>query len=71
MTYASAPQAAQVQYVGAPAAPAAQAEVRAQIGNWLICQDAMGEFYQNAATGQQFDQAPAELLQLIQAQGGM
>jgi len=68
VTYASAPQ---VQYAVAPAAQVAQAEVKAQIGNWLICQDAMGEFYQNAATGQQFDQAPAELLQLVQAQGGI
>merc|ERR1719424_541447 len=75
VTYSSAPQAASVQYAAAPvqyaAAPAmqvAQAEVKAQIGQWLICQDAMGEFYQNSATGQQFDQAPAELIQLIQAQ---
>lgn len=76
VAYAAAPAvttayaAAPLTYAAAPVAQA-QAEVKAQVGVWLICQDAQGEFYQNATTGQQFDQAPPELLQQIQAQGGV
>jgi hypothetical protein len=46
---------------------AAQAEVVAQIGDWAVCEDAQGEFYYNAATGQSFDAPPPEFLQVIQA----
>merc|ERR1711865_1100542 len=58
-----------VTYASAPEAP--QAQVTGQVGQWLICQDAQGEFYQDSSTGQQFDQPPAHLLQLMQAQGGV
>jgi hypothetical protein len=46
-----------------------QVHTKGQIGDWLILEDAQGEFYQYAPTGQQFDQPPAELIQLVQMQG--
>jgi hypothetical protein len=60
MGYAQQPQMPQI-------APASQATVKQQIGDWLICVDALGEFYVNARTQQQLDQAPAELLYQVQA----
>ena len=60
--YASAPQMV-------PAAPAQQqAMVKHQIGPYLICHDAQGEFYNDSRTGESFDQPPVELLQLVQMQ---
>jgi hypothetical protein len=50
----------------APAAAAGQPKVKEQIGDWMICEDAQGEYYINARTQQSFDQAPAELVQLYQ-----
>eukprot|EP00929_Paragymnodinium_shiwhaense_P124303 TRINITY_DN9947_c0_g1_i1.p1 TRINITY_DN9947_c0_g1~~TRINITY_DN9947_c0_g1_i1.p1 ORF type:complete len:623 (-),score=152.59 TRINITY_DN9947_c0_g1_i1:166-2034(-) len=47
---------------------AAQATVKQTVGDWLICEDAQGEFYQHVPTQQTFDQAPQELLDLL-AQG--
>jgi len=44
----------------------AQASVKQQTGDWLICEDAQGEFYSYQPTGQTFDQPPPELLQLIE-----
>jgi len=55
----------------APAlAPSAQPQQKAvtkmQIGAWTVAEDAQGEFYFNQQTGQSYDQAPPELLALIQ-----
>lgn len=44
--------------------PANQVKLKEQIGEWMICEDAQGEFYKNARTQQQFDQPPAELVQI-------
>merc|ERR1719440_2380021 len=50
-----------------PAAQPAQSQkVKQQLGDWLICEDAQGEFYVNSRTQQSFDQPPAELVQLYQ-----
>eukprot|EP00747_Dinoflagellata_sp_TGD_P082858 gnl/TRDRNA2_/TRDRNA2_161859_c0_seq3.p1 gnl/TRDRNA2_/TRDRNA2_161859_c0~~gnl/TRDRNA2_/TRDRNA2_161859_c0_seq3.p1 ORF type:complete len:536 (-),score=91.82 gnl/TRDRNA2_/TRDRNA2_161859_c0_seq3:183-1790(-) len=49
------------------------AQVKATLGVWSICQDAQGEFYWNNATQQSFDQPPPELAHLMrqqQQQGG-
>jgi len=48
-------------------APASQAKLKQQLGNWMICEDAHGEFYMDARTQQSFDQPPAELVQLYKA----
>jgi len=52
---------------GAPANQASQARLKQQLGEWMICEDARGEFYMNARTQQSFDQPPAELVQLYRA----
>jgi len=45
----------------------AEAIVKLEIGDWCVCEDALGEFYHHAPSGQSFDQAPAQLVALIQA----
>jgi hypothetical protein len=45
-----------------------QSVVKAQVGDWYICEDQQGEFYSHAITGQSYDQPPEELLQLMQQQ---
>lgn len=47
--------------------PANQAKLKQQLGDWMICEDAQGEFYMNARTQQSYDQPPAELVQLYRA----
>jgi hypothetical protein len=68
---AQAPQVLQMAGVGYPvpiaAAPVAQqAVLKMEVGGWQICEDELGEFYVHAATGQQFDQPPQQLLQVLQ-----
>jgi len=59
---------AYVQQAQAPqGASANQARVKQQLGEWMICEDAQGEFYMNQRTQQSFDQPPAELVQLYKA----
>jgi len=53
----------QMQYVQQQA----EAIVKLEIGDWCVCEDALGEFYHHAPSGQSFDQAPAQLVALIQA----
>merc|ERR1711865_384263 len=69
MMHAPAPtmmQAPAMHYAAAPVAQGAQqAAVKQQIGQWLICHDAQGEFYQDSATGQSYDHPPPQLLQLM------
>lgn len=48
--------------------PQSEAKVLQQIGEWAICRDAQGQFYQNLRTNQSYDEAPLELLALIQGQ---
>jgi hypothetical protein len=56
-----------VPLIDQPAEEAApQANVKQQIGDWLICEDGQGEFYSHQPTGQTYDQPPPELLQLIE-----
>jgi len=43
------------------------AKLKQQLGDWMICEDAQGEFYMNARTQQSFGQPPAELVQLYRA----
>mmetsp|Transcript_75385 Transcript_75385/g.117843 ORF Transcript_75385/g.117843 Transcript_75385/m.117843 type:complete len:216 (+) Transcript_75385:71-718(+) len=45
----------------------AEAIVKLEIGDWYVCEDSLGEFYHHAPSGQSFDQAPAQLVALIQA----
>merc|ERR1719345_645179 len=53
-------------YAAAPVAQVAQqAAVKQQIGQWMICHDAQGEFYQDSVTGQSYDHPPPQLLQLM------
>jgi len=67
MTIASQPAAAMPIYQGqAQVVAAQQAEVTARVGDWQIARDNMGEFYFHTPTGQSFDQAPVELLQILQ-----
>jgi hypothetical protein len=66
-----APQVLQMAGVGYPvpiaAAPVAQqAVLKMEVGGWQICEDELGEFYVHTATGQQFDQPPQQLLQVLQ-----
>merc|ERR1712151_1193222 len=56
----------QQQYVYASSGVAAQAPMlKAQVGDWQICEDAQGEYYVHVPSNQTFDQAPLELLQLL------
>merc|ERR1719482_1434373 len=59
------PAAQQAKYAQ-PQQQAAQ-KIKQQLGDWLICEDAQGEFYVNSRTQQSFDQPPAELVQLYQS----
>jgi hypothetical protein len=66
-----ASQAAKVQQPQQPQSQpsqAAQAKVKFELGSWRVCEDAQGEFYIHAPTGQSFDQPPDELVQLYKAQ---
>jgi len=45
---------------------ASQGIVKAEVGEWQICEDAQGEYYVHVPSGQTFDQPPQELLQLMQ-----
>merc|ERR1719345_130260 len=69
MMHAPAPtmmQAPAMHYAAAPVAQVAQqAAVKQQIGQWMICHDAQGEFYQDSVTGQSYDHPPPQLLQLM------
>mmetsp|Transcript_79398 Transcript_79398/g.246240 ORF Transcript_79398/g.246240 Transcript_79398/m.246240 type:complete len:164 (-) Transcript_79398:115-606(-) len=47
--------------------PGQRTEIRAQLGDWAICEDSQGFFYYNMPTGQSYDEPPPELLQLYQA----
>mmetsp|Transcript_46227 Transcript_46227/g.107479 ORF Transcript_46227/g.107479 Transcript_46227/m.107479 type:complete len:337 (+) Transcript_46227:98-1108(+) len=48
---------------GATAVPVGtEAVVKAQVGQWLICEDGLGEFYSDALTGQSYDDPPVDLL---------
>lgn len=40
--------------------------LKMEVGHWQICEDELGEFYVHAPSGQSFDQAPQELLHLLQ-----
>jgi hypothetical protein len=54
------------QVVGAGAFdPAGQSVIVEQIGDWLVCEDAMGLFFHHAPTQQSFDNAPPEFLMLF------
>lgn len=44
----------------------AEAVVKMEVGMWQVCEDQQGEFYVHTASGQQFEQAPDELLLLLQ-----
>lgn len=67
MTIASQPAAAMPIYQGqAQVVTAQQAAVTATVGDWQIARDNIGEFYFHTPTGQSFDQAPVELLQILQ-----
>jgi len=53
------------------AAPGGQPEsvILDEVGDWLICEDAMGLFYHHGPSQQSYDQPPAELVQYYQSQG--
>merc|ERR1740138_630244 len=59
--------------VAAPgmALPQAQPEsvILDEVGEWLVCEDAMGLFYHHGPTQQSYDQPPLELLQYYEQQG--
>jgi len=44
------------------------ATVMAEYGNWLICEDSLGEFYYHVPTNQAYDEPPPELVYLYQQQ---
>jgi len=44
------------------------AAVLEEYGDWAICEDDQGEFYYHWPTNQSYDNPPAELLQLVEAQ---
>lgn len=44
------------------------ATVMAECGNWLICEDSLGEFYYHVPTNQAYDEPPPELVYLYQQQ---
>jgi len=48
--------------------PQQQPVVHQRIGDWAVCEDAQGVFYQNMATSQSYDQMPPELSQIYAAQ---
>jgi hypothetical protein len=69
MTHAGAPvtyaAAHHVAYHAPDAHP--QAVLKMELGDWQICEDAQGEYYVHAPTGQTYDHPPPELLELHQA----
>mmetsp|Transcript_12457 Transcript_12457/g.22887 ORF Transcript_12457/g.22887 Transcript_12457/m.22887 type:complete len:195 (-) Transcript_12457:56-640(-) len=70
VTYAAAPPVINQGFAQPQLAvqPQAQAVVKMEVGVWQVCEDQQGEFYVHTVSGQQFDQPPAELLQLLQQQ---
>merc|ERR1712139_94803 len=46
---------------------AGQSVIVEQVGDWLVCEDAMGIFYHHTPTQQSFDNAPNEFLVLFPA----
>merc|ERR1712070_1330172 len=42
-----------------------QSVIVEQVGDWLVCEDALGIFYHHSPTQQSFDNAPAEFLMLF------
>merc|ERR1712232_566504 len=52
----------ELQVDGAEGQNAGEPVVKGQVGDWLICEDQMGEFYSHVQTGQSVDQPPEELL---------
>jgi len=46
--------------------PTAEAVIKMEVGLWQVCEDQQGEFYVHTASGQQFDQPPYEVLQVLQ-----
>lgn len=47
------------------AAPSGQSVIVEQVGDWLVCEDALGIFYHHTPTQQSFDNAPSEFLMLF------
>jgi len=45
--------------------PAGQSVIVEQVGDWLVCEDALGIFYHHNPTQQSFDNAPSEFLALF------
>jgi len=61
-------QQAQQPKQAAPAQPQSQAKVLQRIGDWAICQDAQGQFFQNLRTNKSYDEPPPELVSMLQGQ---
>eukprot|EP00448_Togula_jolla_P010443 CAMPEP_0170595884 /NCGR_PEP_ID=MMETSP0224-20130122/14805_1 /TAXON_ID=285029 /ORGANISM="Togula jolla, Strain CCCM 725" /LENGTH=276 /DNA_ID=CAMNT_0010920105 /DNA_START=70 /DNA_END=900 /DNA_ORIENTATION=+ len=73
--YAPGPQQLQLNHAAAASQAlslpsAKEAVVKMRIANWAIAQDSMGEFYQNMATGESFDNPPAELVRILRQRVG-
>merc|ERR1719183_2281198 len=47
------------------AMPSGQSVIVEQVGDWLVCEDALGIFYHHGPTQQSFDNAPPEFLMLF------
>jgi hypothetical protein len=47
------------------AMPSGQSVIVEQVGDWLVCEDALGVFYHHTPTQQSFDNCPAEFLALF------
>jgi len=47
------------------AMPGGQSVIVEQVGDWLVCEDALGIFYHHTPTQQSFDNAPSEFLMLF------
>lgn len=45
--------------------PQGEASVKLKLGDWVICEDANGEFYVHIPTGEEFEETPEELLLLV------
>lgn len=48
------------------AEPAPPANILQELGDWMICEDAQGEFYWNVSSSTSYDKPPEELLLLYQ-----